>query len=119
MICERPLAHSLPTRPVDIGIMNSRLIISLLCAGALAFPCGPRSRSEPPSIANARTVPLTTKSPERPRRRDSENAKLVAKINSNLEVNVAQRDVHFALNVTNVGQKHVELSFPNGKSYDF
>jgi Intracellular proteinase inhibitor len=97
--------------------MNTRLIISLLFAGALAYACGPRSRSEPNALASALPVHLTSKSAERPRRRDS--AKAESKINSKLQVQVAKKEVHFALNVTNVGGKHVELSFPNGKSYDF
>ena len=36
-----------------------------------------------------------------------------------MNVDVAATEVRFALNVDNVGKKHVELSFPNGKSYDF
>jgi hypothetical protein len=36
-----------------------------------------------------------------------------------LNIDVAANEVRFALNVTNVGRKHVELSFPNGKSHDF
>jgi Intracellular proteinase inhibitor len=97
--------------------MNTRLIISLLCAGALAFACGPRSRSEPKSLAAALPIQLTAKSAERPRR--GRNTKLEPRINSKLQVEVAKQEIRFALNVTNVGAKHVELSFPSGKSYDF
>jgi hypothetical protein len=100
-----------------LGNMNTRLIISLLCAGALAFACGPRSHSDPASLATALPLSLTSKAPEHPRRRA--NAKVEAKIKSNLKVDVASREVRFALNVANVGPKHVELSFPSGKSYDF
>ncbi len=111
--------------------MNIRLILLLCVAGALAFACGPRSRSE--SVAAASILPMqaaqsaqfssqltnktSERSSERSKRRDS--AKPVAKIDSRLNVDVAQNEVRFALNVANVGTKHVELSFPNGKSYDF
>ena len=96
--------------------MNSRLIISLFFAGALAFACGPRSRSEPKPLSSALPGTLTSKNAERPKRRD---ARPEPRIASKLQVEVAQEEVRFALNVTNVGNKHVELSFPNGKSYDF
>lgn len=99
--------------------MNTRLIISLLCAGALAFACGPRSRSEATSLASALPVRITSKATERPTRHASVNTKLEPKLKSKLNVDVANREVHFALNVANVGAKHVELSFPSGKSYDF
>lgn len=98
--------------------MDNRLIISLLCVGAVAlFACGPRSRSEPKPLASALPVSLTSKNAERPKRRDS--ARPEHKIDSKLQVEVARQEVRFALNVTNVGNKHVELSFPSGKSYDF
>lgn len=32
---------------------------------------------------------------------------------------MAPRAVRFALDVVNVGSKHVEVDFPSGKSYDF
>jgi intracellular proteinase inhibitor BsuPI len=96
--------------------MKTRLIISLLFAGALAFACGPRSRSEPKALASALPVHLTSKNPEHPKRRD---ARVEPRINSKLQVEVAKQEVRFALNVMNVGPKHVELSFPSGKSYDF
>ena len=47
------------------------------------------------------------------------SAKVEAKIASKFNVDVAASEVRFALKVTNVGKKHVELQFPNGKSYDF
>ena len=97
--------------------MNSRLIISLLCAGALAFACGPRSHSEPKSLSSAIPAKLSSKTTERSERHTATSK--APKIRSNLQVAVAKNEVHFALNVTNVSPKHVELSFPNGKSYDF
>jgi hypothetical protein len=98
--------------------MNTRLIISLLCAGALAFACGPRSRSEAPSaLATAQPVRLAATA-EHPRRRDSANPHADVKLASQLEVDVAPSEVRFALDVKNVGGKHAEIDFPNGQSYD-
>ena len=34
-------------------------------------------------------------------------------------VKIAKHTVRFALQVKNVGRKHVELTFPNGRAYDF
>lgn len=102
--------------------MNTRLIISLLCAGVLAFACGPRSHSESGSVAAVPPAPaqpleLTNKVEDHSKRKSG--AKPEAKIDSRLNVDVAANEVRFAFNVTNVGKKHVELSFPSGKSYDF
>ena len=99
--------------------MNRRLIISLLCAGALAFACGPRTRTQtPPALASAFPVAsasvLTARTPTRSRESRTET-----KIDSHLLVNVAKHTVRFALQVKNVGHKHVELTFPSGQAYDF
>jgi hypothetical protein len=102
--------------------MNTRFIIPLLFAGALAFACGPRSHSEP-ALATARSPRVTvspvktTKTTERQRR--ANGTPVQPRIDSKLAVAVKRNEVRFALNVENVGQKHVELSFPSGKAYDF
>lgn len=83
--------------------MNSRLIISLLIAGALAFACGPRAHS---SGASADSVArLHT-------RRDSSVA-------ARFGVRQEEGAYRFALDVTNVGPKRVEITFPSGQAYDF
>jgi len=103
--------------------MNNRLIISLLCAGALAFACGPRSRSRAP-VALVSALPTHEAAPSAAtpaihvRRRD-DAAKAQVKLVSKFDVAVAAREVRFALVVTNVGNKHAELNFPSGQSYDF
>ncbi|MEP6495889.1 MAG: BsuPI-related putative proteinase inhibitor [bacterium] len=106
--------------------MNTRLIVSLLCAGALAFACGPRTRSDAPAaLATAQPVRASggvqtadAATTQRPRSRTASKAS-AAKLDSHLKVDVTQHDVHFALNVTNVGSKHAEVDFPSGQSYDF
>jgi hypothetical protein len=123
MICERPRAHVMRTRPAKIGIMNTRLIISLLCAGALAFACGPRSHSDAPStLASMIPMPHRAADTARPvahQRAGKNGPKPEAKIDSRLDVSVAQHDVHLALDLRNVGNKHAELTFPSGQTYDF
>ncbi|HEY4215608.1 MAG TPA: BsuPI-related putative proteinase inhibitor [Gemmatimonadaceae bacterium] len=96
--------------------MNTRLIISLLCAGALAFACGPRSHSEAPSaLATAQAVRSNTPA-DHPRHTSAKKNEV--QIASRLAVDVRPREVRFALDVTNVSQKHAELDFPNGQAYD-
>jgi len=108
--------------------MDTRLIVSLLGVGLLAYACGPRSRSEPGAIASLPPIQVTNKTDSNktdltykpdshPKRRGA--AKPEAKIDWRLNIDVASDEVRFALNVMNVGKKHVELSFPNGKSHDF
>lgn len=103
--------------------MNSRLIISLLCAGAVAFACGPRSRSRAPA-ALATAIPTQSAALVAPRptihaRRRDDATKAQVKLSSKFDVDVAPREVRFALVVTNIGNKHAELNFPSGQSYDF
>jgi hypothetical protein len=99
---------------------NRSLIITLLCLGALAFACSPRSRSAAPKLLAAARHPLGP-SPilSRARRHDSAVAKKTTKLDSRFNVNIAPRAVHFALQVENVGGSHIELKFPSGQSYDF
>jgi len=101
--------------------MNTRLAISLLIAGALAFACGPRSHSETPA-ALASAIPVNTSAPPAPEkivRRSPSPSSRAAKVRPHFEVQVARRSVQFALDVTNAGAKHVELDFINGQAYDF
>jgi hypothetical protein len=115
-----------------IGTMNSRLIISLSIAGALAYACGPRSRSSDvtASLTGAPVVRVSADSHAAPstsraasphaRRNDTAIAKSDGvRIDSRFEVEVAPKAVHFAFNIKNAGAKHVELNFRNGQSYDF
>jgi hypothetical protein len=100
--------------------MNTRLIISLLCAGALAFACGPRSHSEAPAAIVSAT-PAQSAAPIERTSRASRVSKPPAqvKLDSRLKVDVAKQQVRFALDVRNVSKKHAELDFPSGQSYDF
>ncbi len=99
--------------------MNTRLAISLLIAGALAFACGPRSHSEAPE-ALASAIPINTSAPPAEKiTRRTPAVRAAPKLSPQFNVHVAQGNVHFALDVTNIGAKHVELDFTNGQAYDF
>lgn len=97
--------------------MNSRIIITLLCAGAVAFACGgPHTRSEAPvALASAGTV----KTPASPRITRNSKAKPEVKLVTQFDVQTRGRNTEFALTVKNVGNKHAELDFANGQTYDF
>src|SRR6476659_842003 len=94
------------------SLSPSRVAIALLCAGALAFACGPRTHSEAASTASLATAaPVVQQGSSRPH---NDGAPLA----SRLEIKVEQHAVQFALHVTNAGHKHVELAFPNGQTHE-
>lgn len=90
--------------------MNTRLLITLLCAGAVAIACGTFTRSdsgtaEARTPAQRTTVPTTTR--ETPR------------VDGKFAVRIEPHALNFALVVSNASRKQVELAFPNGQQYDF
>jgi len=112
--------------------MNTRLVISLLFAGALAFACGPRPHTDlATGLTESRDHSLLNMMVSaRPHRSESakssndnaKNAPAVAdapKLNAHLDVTRDRNTIHFTLAVTNIGAKRVELTFPSGKAYDF
>lgn len=88
--------------------MNSRLLIPLLLAGAVALACGSRAHSEP-----AVTVAPSQKSVQTVEKRSG------GTIKSTFAVSTSPNVLHFALNVTNAGKKGLELTFPSGQEYEF
>ena len=92
--------------------MNSRLLISLLCAGAVALACGSFTRNDPATAQKqqSRTIRHAVKHPT------TDGA---PKVNSNFAVNIEPHALRFALDLTNESKKHVELAFPSGQQYDF
>jgi hypothetical protein len=102
--------------------MNTRLAISLLIAGALAFACGPRSHSEAPAaLASALPIDAGTSTPPPPEKstRRVPSGRSTAKIEAQFDVEVKDHMVRFALGVTNASAKHIQLDFANGQAYDF
>ena len=100
--------------------MNVRnLLIPLLCIGAVAFACGPRSHTEASlvsmSIAQASRAAVRPQQQAMPRKKETS----VAKIAPSFAVQVDKSTLRFSLDVTNVGKKNVELNFPDGQTHDF
>jgi hypothetical protein len=91
----------------------SRISIALLCAGAFAFACSPRSHSEAASATTlASAAPVTLQALPRPASRSP-------RLTASFDVKVRDNVVQFALDVTNQSKKHVELTFPNGQTHEF
>ena len=86
--------------------MNSRIIISVLVVGALAFACGPRTHSSEPQRESQRTTEPAV-------RTDS-----AAPLASSLRVTVDD-GVELAFHVTNASDRKLELTFPSGQTHDF
>ena len=96
--------------------MNTRLLITLLCAGAVALACGSLTRHDAPAthvtsshvaattVAARHAAPLPAAAPN---------------VNGNFAVKVEPHALRFALKLTNDSRKHVELAFPSGQQYDF
>ena len=100
--------------------MNSRLIITLLCAGAVAFACGPRSHAEAPvALASATPVRTTPQVASTPRVTRNSKARPEVKLVTQFDVQMKGREAQFALTIKNTGNKHAELDFANGQRYDF
>ena len=96
------------------SLSPSRVAIALLCAGALAFACGPRTHSEAASTAS-----LTTAAPVVQQGTTTHSHHDGAALASQLDVKPGRQDVQFALHVTNQSRKHVEVAFPNGQTHEF
>src|SRR5689334_9208092 len=92
-----------PPSPHRSSRMNVRnLLIPLLCIGAVAFACGPRSHSEASlvsmSIAQASRAAVRPQQQAKPRKKDTS----VAKIAPSFAVQVDKSTLRFSLDVTNV-----------------
>src|SRR6478672_5494499 len=102
-----------PPSPHRSSSMNVRnLLIPILCVGAVAFACGPRSHSE----ASLVTASVVRGAPSARKRQAQPN---VTKVTSNFAVRVDRNALGFDLSVTNAGKKNVELAFPDGQTHDF
>jgi hypothetical protein len=99
--------------------MNTRLIVTFCFVAALAFACGPRSRTAafpvtPTAVAvpthtttaNAADSGTTTRSNEET-------------ITTTFDVSQAPGHVDLALAVTNASKKRLEVNFTGGQTYDF
>ena len=90
--------------------MKSRLLITLLCAGAVALACGSLSRNDATASRKTSSVKHVSK------RAKPDSG---VKVNGDFAVKIEPHALRFALNLTNESKKHVELTFPSGQQYDF
>ena len=101
--------------------MLSRIAVPVLCAAAIVFACAPRphaaqSKAADISLATRGTLPVAAPHKKKPNAEEIARAPLA----SSLDVAVARnRDVRFALHVTNRADKSVELMFPSGQTHEF
>ena len=95
--------------------MHTRLLISLLCAGAVALACGSFARHDVP----VRRLAATTVQPTVRQSSRKAKAEPPPKVNGNFAVHIEPHALQFAFNLTNEGKKQVELTFPDGQQYDF
>lgn len=95
------------------SLSPSGIAIAVLCAGALAFACGPRTHSEAASTASLATAAPVLQQGATRNRSDA------APLASRLDVKLDHGTVQFDLRVTNQSKKHIELAFPNGQTHEF
>ena len=98
--------------------MNARtVLIPLLCVGAIALACGPRAHSQASLVSlNLANRPTASRQQQKPARKKESS---VTKITPSFTVQVDGDALQFSLEVTNVGKKNVELTFPDGQTHDF
>jgi hypothetical protein len=98
--------------------MNVRnLLIPLLCLGAVAFACGPRSHSEASLVSVNIAKPVAA--PAAPAVKKAPKKKQQVRVAPSFTVGVEHKSIRFALDVTNPTKKDVELTFNDGQTYDF
>jgi hypothetical protein len=105
--------------------MNSHLLISLLCAGAVALACGTLARGDESNEQKAISEQRARQRAHHDVVRRDVAARTVAgtegarKVNGTFAVNIEPHGLRFALDLTNQSKKHVELAFRDGQPYDF
>ena len=105
--------------------MNTRLLIPLLLAGAVALACGSRSHADATakpadkSVRQAGTALAMTIAPSTMTERHAGPPAQRAPLKSAFTVRAEARAIHFSLDLTNSSKKAFELEFPSGQEYDF
>ena len=103
--------------------MSSRILISMLCVAAVAFACGPRPRSEATTTRAGTSAVAQITSNAAPVRQQGTARKTAraakSPVTAQISVRKVETNLRFALRVVNVSKKKVEITFPNGQTYDF
>ena len=103
--------------------MSSRVLIPLLCLGAVAFACGPRARNEASTPKKngatvAQTEPASPAVTLQSATRTTSGAQK-SPVKATISVQGGASTINFALQVVNTSKKRVEINFPSGQTYDF
>ena len=101
--------------------MNTRILIPLLLAGAVALACGSRSRADASTkpAKSARSTGMLTVAPVKPAATRDAAPAVAVPLKSAFVVRAEARTIHFSLDLTNATKKNLELEFPSGQEYDF
>jgi hypothetical protein len=99
--------------------MNTRLLIPLLLAGAVALACGSRSHSDAATVRPVVTHTAAVAESPAPARHASVADTTPVRLAPAFVVTTRDRALRFDLAIRNEGKKHVELAFPSGQTYDF
>ena len=95
--------------------MSSRLVISVMCVGAVAFACGPQTHNEASMPKNSAAGDVAIEQQGAVRRASLKESA----IDAQLYVRTGESPMRLALHVVNNGKKRVELTFPTGQTHDF
>jgi hypothetical protein len=103
--------------------MNTRILIPLLLAGAVALACGSRSQAATakPAARSERHAgtPVATALPAPAAAPRTSTTATAVPLKSAFVVRAEARAIHFSLDLTNATKKNLELEFPNSQEYDF
>ena len=98
--------------------MNVRnLLIPILCLGAVAFACGPRSHSEASLVSVNLAKPVAAPAANAVKKTPRKDQQV--RVAPNFTISVEHKSIRFALDVTNPTKKDLELTFPDGQTHDF
>ncbi len=91
----------------------------MLCIGAVAFACGPRTHNEASAPKKNQTLALVSAKPiavqqGTPRAKNSDPV-----LSASVYVRATTSAVRIAMHVANTTKKRVEITFPSGQTYDF
>ena len=100
--------------------MSSRVLIPVLCVGAVAFACGPRTRDDA-SVRQSGTALAAANSDRASAPTNKSNAQRAsaAPVQAELYVRAHESAIRLALYVENTSKKSIELTFPTGQTHDF
>lgn len=103
--------------------MSSRFLIPVLCVGAVAFACNPRTNNEA-STRTSSGAAVTQVASSSPAVGQQGSPRVTAKtskspVSAQISVRRNEATFRFSLRVVNTSKKRVEITFPSGQTYDF